>query len=329
MKILFICRKRMQYNPYDGRAYGLFNSASFVVNYLNNLPHVEAKVVQVNDSNDIDKEVTNYNPNIVVIEALWVTAKKFLELFKIPRHKHRRWVCRIHSQWSFLAHEGASLCYLNSYLDLPQDTFVIAPNTEELAHDLNWFGLKTVYLPNIYEPQLYKQNEINVGCFGSIRLFKNPLTQAIAAMQFADQFGLKLLYHINGDRTEQNGDNGLRNIEQLFLNQKRHKLIKHKWLSHEEFDMLVRQMDIGLQVSFTETFNIVIADFVKNRIPIVVSRHINWIPKEFQVQDENSVKEIVEKLNRVYSIENNNLESLINYNHMAKSRWSNFILGEK
>lgn len=325
MKILFICKKRMQYNPYDGKAYGLFNSATFVSNYLNNLPHTESKVIQVNDSNDIDREVTDYNPRLVIIEALWVTAAKFLELFKFKRHQRRQWICRLHSQWSFLSYESAALELLNGYTELPQKIFSVAPNNEEVAKDMELLGLKLVFLPNIYNPPIYKPNRIDIGCFGSIRPFKNILTQAIASIKFANENGLNLNFHINSNRTEQKGDSVLKNLEQLFKSQTNHKLVKHPWLTHEEFDLLVREMDLGLQVSFTETFNIVIADFIKNRIPVVVSRHINWVPREFQVENENSTSEIVEKMNRVYKIEKQNLQTLKEYNIEAEKLWSAFV----
>ena len=42
-------------------------------------------------------------------------------------------------------------------------------------------------------------------------------------------------------------------------------------MDHESFIELVKSMDMCLQVSFTETFNIVTADAVANSVPVVVS----------------------------------------------------------
>ena len=87
-------KKRIQFITCDrvkdtyGVTSGLFNSASFVVNYLNENDY-EAKITPVVDSNSIDKIVTEFNPDVVVIEAIWVPPAKFKELFQIQRHKNR------------------------------------------------------------------------------------------------------------------------------------------------------------------------------------------------------------------------------------------------
>ena len=64
-------KKRIQFITCDrvkdtyGVTSGLFNSASFVVNYLNE-NDFEAKITPVVDSNHIDKIVTEFNPDVVI-----------------------------------------------------------------------------------------------------------------------------------------------------------------------------------------------------------------------------------------------------------------------
>ena len=86
---------------------GLYNSASFIVDFLQN-HGVNSKLVSVVDGNSIDKEVTKFNP---VLEALWVTPDKLQELINIKRHKERRWVIRIHSKAPFLSNEGVATAF--------------------------------------------------------------------------------------------------------------------------------------------------------------------------------------------------------------------------
>ena len=67
------------------------------------------------------------------------------------------------------------------------------------------------------------------------------------------------------------------NSVSLFKNNPKHELVEYDWLTHDDFIDVVQSMDLGMQVSFTETFNIVTADFVNNNIPVVVSKEIPWV----------------------------------------------------
>jgi len=53
-------------------------------------------------------------------------------------------------------------------------------------------------------------------------------------------------------------------------------LVEHPWLDHDEMLGLIATMDVGMQVSLSETFNIMAADFVYSQVPIVASTEIPW-----------------------------------------------------
>ena len=61
----------------QGLSSGLLNSAKFVCDMLFDELGYESKLVQVADNNDIDREVTQYKPTHVIIEAYWVVPEKF------------------------------------------------------------------------------------------------------------------------------------------------------------------------------------------------------------------------------------------------------------
>ena len=284
-------KKRMQFITCDrvkdtyGVTSGLFNSASFVVNYLNENDY-EAKITPVVDSNSIDKIVTEFNPDVVVIEAIWVPPAKFKELFQIQRHKNRRWIVRLHSKAPFLANEGIATRWIKQYASINELKIEIAPNTTELTEQLTYCFPEGqfIFLPNIYKAKPFipkkhvqSKNYVDIGSFGAIRPMKNTYQQAMAAIEFAEHIGKTLRFHINGTRTEQSGDNALRNIQALFEHSK-HELVEHKWYKHNEFLEAASKMDIGMQVSFSESFNIVTADFVTAKVPIVASDDISWMP---------------------------------------------------
>ena len=320
MDILFICKKRNEYENEYGEygqqsnkptkphlTFGLHNSAQFVVNYLT-ARNFNTEVVTALDGNDIDRLVTANNPKVVIVEALWATPDKFRELFKLKRHQNRTWIVRLHSRIGFIANEGIAFPWLTEYAKIPG--LIVAPNTEEFATDLaRIFNMPTIYLPNIYytdqievlpkTPKKITRASIDIGCFGAVRPMKNHLNQAVAAVKFAENNGLMLNFHINSTRVEQAGGNVLKNLQAFFGALTDHKLVEHGWLSHNDFCELVRTMDMGMQVSFTETYNIVAADFVSNNVPLVGSQQITWLPQMFQA-DPNSTENITETLDRAW-----------------------------
>lgn len=335
MDALFICKKRIPY----GNSYGLLNSASFIINYLNSIG-IESKLSIVIDANSIDKVITENNPFLVFIEALWVTPEKLKEIMSLNRHKNRAFIIRLHSRATFIANEGIAFQWLVGYRDLKFRNLIVAPNNEEFTKDLKYIlNLQTLYLPNIYNPPEYNNQKeyiknpdiIKIGCFGSVRPLKNHLAQAVAVIKFAKNLNTKLDFYINYNRLEQDGGQVLKNLRHLFggLNEK-YKLIECDWLNHEDFISLIKTLDIGMQVSLTETFNIIAADFVYNDIPIIGSKSIDWLPSRFQVSEPNSTDEILAKLEYVssffgYWFKNSSKKALIKHNKKACKFWNNII----
>lgn len=340
MKILFIIKKRVSYGNSNGKtaSYGLINSAKFVVNFLNqNLKDVEANVVEVVDNNCIDREVTKYKPDVVIIEALWVVPEKFNVL--IPLHPNVNWVVRLHSKTAFIANEGIAFPWIAKYIEIGKKTqkLHISPNNEEFAAYLaKIYSEKKLFTPNIY-PDVYRdqivknsnKEEIHIGCFGAIRPMKNHLTQAIAAIAFAKYKNKKLYFHINDDRTEQHGENVLKNLVALFDSTENAELVRHPWMPHDEFLKLVSSMDLGTQVSLTETYNIVAADFVSSGVPILVSKEIDWAPLLYRA-NPNSIQSIVNGYERLYLLNSKFLtnwakHNLNKSNQVALAHWIKFV----
>lgn len=343
LNAVFICKKRTD----EYGSYGLYNSAKFVSNYIIRDLHQASSVEQAIDANCIDKIVTDKNATHVIIEALWVTPEKLEEILSLKRHKGRKWIVRIHSKVSFIAHEGLAFDYISKYAKLSNKfkNLYIAPNNEEFTDDLiSLYRGNFVYLPNIYCKEKFNQakkckvcekTSINIGCFGAIRPMKNHLIQAIAAIEFANIIDKKLFFHIN-IRAEQKGEQIYKNLEKLFnttvdINgHKKHTLVTHNWLSHNDFLNLVSSMDIGLQVSFNESFNIVASDFITADIPIVISPEIKTILPIFRA-DPSSSDSIKDALLFTYNTKFLKLHKLNNltllyHNTNAKEEWNNFLI---
>jgi len=347
-KVLFILKRREDFNPDKhtklGLSTGLFNSATFVKNMLNDV-EIEANLEVVIDNNDIDREVTKYRPSHVIIEALWVVPSKFVILSKL--HPNVTWIIRLHSEMPFLANEGMALDWLGDYAAFPNIVIgVNAPRALEevrflLSYKMKWdeetLNKRVIYLPNFY-PQEYLTKEYNtnkdyidIGCFGAVRPLKNHVIQAIAALKFATTIGKKLNFHINSGRVEMKGEPILNNLEGLFshvADDDGHQLIRHEWTPREKFLKICASMDIGLQVSFSETFNIVGADIISQGVPLVGSIEIPWADADFCAR-ATETQEIYEMLLKTHNSAKLNVDNqqklLTEYTSKTREIWKEYF----
>jgi glycosyltransferase involved in cell wall biosynthesis len=136
---------------------------------------------------------------------------------------------------------------------------------------------------------------VRVGCFGAIRPLKNHVTQAIAAIAYAQAVGKKLEFHVNATRIEGGGNPILANLIAMFAATPRAKLVQIGWLEHAAFIDLLFGIDICLQVSFSETFNIVSADAVAASCPVVASREVSWL-QSYAIADPTSSTSIMQRM---------------------------------
>lgn len=345
IRVLFILKKRPDGAPH-GTSNGLSNSVKFVVDMLKE-EGIEAELVFVVDNNCIHREVVRYKPTHAVIEALWVVPEKF-EVLR-PLCPGVQWIIRGHSEVPFLANEGIAIDWIMKYI--AQDDVAYAANSAASAHDFRqltksahptWpqkkIDGKVLELTNFYpyttgnaEGRKTPDEFFDVACFGAVRPLKNQLIQAMASVQVAEKLGKTLRFHINGTRPEQGGDSPLRNIRAL-LSHTPHQLIEHDWYHWVEFKEVLKTMDIGLQVSFSETFNIVAADMTVSGLPIVTSPEIVWTTKQCQAEPTDS-EDIIQKMLKAVdgrtekALRVLNLRGLKRYCETSKSKWLQYLHG--
>lgn len=330
-KILFILKNRENsWGEYSGSgnfSSGLYNSANFAKEFLVS-KGVDARLVHAIDNNCIDRLVNENKPTHVIIEAFWVVPEKFDILTKL--HPKVKWIIRNHSNTPFLATEGIAFGWALQYLT--KENLFLSCNHPKALDDMRalarakfpeWSEAKVrqkvIFHPNIYTSEAsqrtkeYVENGVlNVACFGAIRPLKNQMTQAVAAIEFCKKRGMKLKFHINATRTEGNGGPVLKNLRSTFSEIEGCELVEHGWLNHSDFLKLCSQMDIGLQVSYTETFNIVSADLVSQGTPIVTSNEVEWVHSacHADVNDARSIEAAMVNVLWYRGLTDRNLASL-------------------
>jgi len=313
-KVLFILKRREDFNPVKhsprGLSTGLFNSASFMDQMLNDMG-VESALEVAIDNNCIDRLVTQHKPTHVIIEALWVVPSKFEILTKL--HPTVTWIIRLHSEMPFMAGEGMAMDWLGDYVGFKN--ILIGVNAPRMMDEVKtylqikqaWSDAETdrriIYMPNFYPKEMkrkrYDRNKywVDIACFGAVRPLKNHLVQAVAALKFAEKIGKQLRFHINMGRIEMKGDPVMHNLRGIFqhLADRGHQLIGHEWTPREGFLEICAGMDIGLQCNFSETFNIVSADLISQGVPVIGSYEIPWATRWFNARPAES-DEIADKL---------------------------------
>jgi len=338
-KLLFILKRREDYNAVIhnniGLSTGLYNSAKFM-NDMMVESGFESNLEVAIDNNCIDRLINKHKPTHVIIEALWVVPSKFSVLQKL--HPNVKWIIRLHSEMPFMAGEGMAMDWLVEYSKF--NNIVIACNAPRMLREIKLLcgDKKVIYLPNYYPQKMahksFNRNKdtIDVACFGAIRPLKNHLVQAFAAIEFAEKINKKLRFHINAGRIEMKGDAVKNNIRGLFeqISEKTgHQLINHTWTPREEFLKTCAQMDIGLQCSFSETFNIVGADLISQGVPLISSKEIPWSTFMFDAEPTSS-EEICDRLLTTYKYPQMNVklnQFLLNrYTNNTKKIWNKYFL---
>lgn len=348
--VLFILKRREDYSTVihsaRGLSTGLYNSAKFMVDMLNE-SGISSELEIAVDNNCIDRLVTKHKPKYVIIEAFWVVPSKFSVLCKL--HPNVKWIVRIHSEMPFMANEGMAMDWMGGYSSYKN--VVLAPNAPRMLEEVRTYiqtrnsmtrehvEKKVIYLPNSY-PKEYRDKKFNrkkhyvdVGCFGAVRPLKNHLLQAVAALKFAQKNDKKLRFHINGGRVENKGDPVMHNLRGMFENlyDRGHRLVLHTWTPREEFLKLCGKMDVGMQVSFSETFNIVGADFISQGVPLVGDHdEIPWMSSLFSA-DAQDCDGIAKALDRAYHMNKINLilnrYGLDRYRDKTKQIWIKYFTG--
>jgi len=318
--------------------HSLNNSAVYSSNYLNSLGIV-SNIEELDKHTEIIDIVKKYKPTDVIIESLWVPPLFFA--CNLEKFKDIRWYIRLHSDISFLFTETYAMEWIMQYQNLNRENknIQIASNNLNFVNNIQKaLGYNIIYLPNLYETELniteknIDNDIIDIGCFGALRQLKNQPFQALSSILFTESIGKTLRFHINA--TESDLDNNIifRNLHNLFSASK-HFLVFHKWLPHSEFLKLISTMDIGIQLSFNETFNLIVCDFLSQGVPILISDSINWGP-DFYRCSSNQTTDVIKFLDKLYYNRNDKETQRTAYSFLSKFLensklvWQNFILND-
>jgi len=248
-------------------------------------------------------EILNKTPTCThaLIEAPWIQTP-ILNSWCL-QYPSVHFIVRSHSQVGFLVVEPGAINLIRDDILLQESqlNFTLSGNSKQFKEwiETSYSG-HVLYLPNLYDFDrafvkkdfTHDHKLLRVSSFGALRLLKNHTTAAAAALMIAKQRNCDLEFHISANREEGiTGGVVARAIRNMMGNLPGVKLIEDGWKNWAEFRRLVATMDLAIQVSHTETFNIATADATAEGVPSVVTPAIEWAPKHWQA-DPDDVEEI-------------------------------------
>jgi hypothetical protein len=254
------------------------------------------------------EDVLTKNPTAThcIIEAPWISAEKLnVILMKYP---HVHFIVRSHSQIGFLQVEAGAIKIIRDLLSL-QDlvlNLTVSANSLRLSNFIErTYKGKCLYLPNLYDldrvhtkhHKSHSHKLLRISSFGAMRLLKNHTTAAAAAMMIAESRGCDLEFWVSSNR-EEHGKGVIQALRNMFMDVPGMKLVENPWQNWSDFRKTIGHMDLCMQISMTETFNIVTCDAIAEHVPVVVSPAIEWLPEYCQVDIDK-----VEDIARVGSME--------------------------
>jgi hypothetical protein len=261
---------------------------------------------------EVINTANTYSVTDLIIETAWVDIKseEGQKLLDFRDSKGIKLYVRVHSQWSFMSQKEIAAIF--SYLDAgikiifnEWETYRIYCDAVEYSYE-KWNTKMIYYAGNVFPfikegfrfTPWNKLSVIKVGMFGELRPLKNHTMQVMALLAWSKELkrkkGIGVELHIN---TSFDNDPVLCSIRKICEESKGSLTLSgHFWLSGYSFDKLIKEMNLGLFVSFTESFNLTAARFVGNKVPVIGSKAIFWLPEKYKV-DSHSPLQIKDALN--------------------------------
>ncbi len=259
---------------------------------------INVRALAINSIVDLE-HFLQHNPAVthVVISAAWIPV---LDLGKLViRYPDIEFAANIHSNVGFLQADSNGVELLRKYVHLQREllNFRVSGNNQEFV---DWvseaYTTEALFLPNLYNldstvagnKALYNGSPLRIGAFGACRPLKNFLTAAAAAISISKEFRVPVDFWMNGGRPD-GGSTIERAIRKLIEGQ--HGVTLHilNWAAWPEFLDFIETLHLMMQISYTESMNLVTCDGLARGVPSVVSSAIKWAPERWVAKSDDAL----------------------------------------
>ncbi len=266
-----------------------------------------AEVWPVVSAADLRKRLTAHPSSQVIISAPWIPT---MDMYALANDfPYTQFAVTCHSNVGFLQADRNGVKLVRELMDMEMSTSNVhlAGNSRRFCQWINQaFGVPCAYLPNLYylpfdAPRArtpFCSGTLRIGAFGATRPLKNLMSAAGAALEIARVVRAPLEFWISAGRTEGGGDGVLAAVKEMLNGLPHVTLCLNGWQTWPEFRKTVANMNLLLQPSYTESFNMVTADGVAEGLASVVSSAIDWAPEDWkaEVDDVPEISRVGRKL---------------------------------
>ncbi len=233
----------------------------------------------------------------VVISAAWLPVLDLGNL--ITDFSRVEFSSNIHSNVAFLMADPSGVELLGKYVHLQKEmlNFRVSGNSLKFTDWLSEaYTVESLFLPNLYDLDstvmqnrpLYNGGPLRMGAFGATRPLKNMLTAAATAISISKELRVPVEFWMSGGRAE-GGETIARAIRALIRSQPSVTLRILDWCPWPDLLDFIETMHLMIQVSYTESFNVVTADGISRGIPSVVSQAIDWVPERWIAHSDDAM----------------------------------------
>lgn len=322
---------------------GLGVSAHLTAKYLNRYG-IRTQVQKLALPTDVDKmlqqQIANGTPAThVVVAAPWIPSDEYGNL--CAKYPFVHFAMNCHSNLGFLQADATGAKLFREALEMEQGTmnFHAAANCTRFA---DWvqsaYRRPCAYLPNLYyldpldDPSrpswIQTGGVLRIGIFGAARAQKNIMTAVGAAIEISSILKAQTEIWVSTEREDDWTARGIMSaVRALTDNLPLVRLVPAPWASWPKFRQIVASMHLCLQVSYTESFNLVTADCASEGIPVVVSSAIDWAPPAWfaEVDDTQDVTSVgISLLNNPIAARQG-LTALRRHNSLGAIAWENWL----
>jgi len=300
---------------------------------------IDVTVFPVRHNVDLVHAIDSYNQTHehrlthVVISAPWLSIFDLQSLLYGFPEIH--FAILSHSNVGFLQADPEGVRLLRKYHQLSKefDNFTVGGNCDRFAEWMNCaYGesdCDIVHLPNLYpiwtaKSTTWTYGTLKIGAFGAVRPYKNFMTAAGAAIAMQRMLGVPVEFHMSAGG--EGDDMVAPAIAQIFEGTGV-TLVTHPWRYWDDFIQLIGTMDILLQPSYTESFNMVTADGILQGVPSVVGPAIRWAPDSWKADPDDAMDVARVAMDLLFNRRDRmaGLPALREHNEKSLHKWATFL----